>query len=77
MENFFRALLWQICQVRFIEPDHVQLTLLNWDNKTVLALNKNLKFPILFQFFYLVPKHFLCPNLVKSIAHDPAPRFAL
>ena len=22
--------------------------------------------------FYLVPKHFWCPNWVKSIAHDPA-----
>ena len=22
--------------------------------------------------FYLVPKHFCCPNWVKSIAHDPA-----
>ena len=22
--------------------------------------------------FYLVPKHFHCPNWVKSIAHDPA-----
>ena len=22
--------------------------------------------------FYLVPKHFRCPNWVKSISHDPA-----
>ena len=54
MENFFRALLWQICRVRFIglyEPDHVQMNLLNWDNNTVLTLNKNVKFPIHFQFF--------------------------
>ena len=53
-------------------PDHVQLTLLNWDNESILAsLNKKLKFPIHFQFF-LVPKHFWCPNSVKSIADDPA-----
>ena len=32
-------------------PDHAQLTLLNWDTKSVLALNKELKFPIHFQFF--------------------------
>ena len=30
---------------------HVQLTLLNWDNESVLVLNKKLKFPIHFQFF--------------------------
>ena len=32
-------------------PDHLQLTLLNWDTESVLALNKKLKFPIHFQFF--------------------------
>ena len=43
-------------------PDHLQLTLLNWDTESVLALNKKLKFPIRLQFFYLVPKHFWCPK---------------
>ena len=32
--------------------DHVQLTLLNWDNKSVLALNEKLKFPIHFRFLF-------------------------
>ena len=35
--------------------DHLQLTLLNWDNKSVLALNKKLKFPIHFQFIIWRP----------------------
>ena len=30
----------------FLGPHHVQLTLLNWDNKSVLALDEKLKFPI-------------------------------
>ena len=34
-----------------IGPDHLQLTLLNWDNKSVLALNKRLKVNWKFQFF--------------------------
>ena len=33
-------------------PDHVQLTLLNWDNESVLAVNEKLKFPIHFQFLF-------------------------
>ena len=28
--------------------DHLQLTLLNWETKSVMALNKKLKFPIQF-----------------------------
>ena len=35
----------------YLGPDHLRLTLLNWDNESVLALNKKLKFPIHFQFF--------------------------
>ena len=31
--------------------DHVQFTLLNWDNESVLALNKKLKFQIHFHVF--------------------------
>ena len=53
-------------------PDHQQLTLLNWDTKSVLALNKKLKVNWKCHFFYLEPKHFQCPNRVKSIADDPA-----
>ena len=56
----------QILRARFFAI----LTLLNWDNESVLVLNKKLKFPIHVQFFYLVPKHFGCPNWVKSIADD-------
>ena len=41
-----------------LEPDHLQLTLLNWDTKSVLALNKKLKFPIHFQFFIQCQKTF-------------------
>ena len=37
--------------IKNLGPDHVQLTLLNWDTKSVLALNKNPKFPIDFKFF--------------------------
>ena len=34
-------------QTKHLGPDHVQLlTLLNWENKSVLALNKKLTFPI-------------------------------
>ena len=36
-------------------PDHVQLTLLNWDTKSVLALNKKLKVNWKFQFFTGAP----------------------
>ena len=32
-------------------PGHVQLTLLNWDTKSVLAINKKLKVNWKFQFF--------------------------
>ena len=38
-------------QVLYYGPDHVRLTLLNWDNQSVLSLDKKLKFPIHFQFF--------------------------
>ena len=31
-------------------PDHLQLTLLNWDTESVLALNKKLKVNWKFQF---------------------------
>ena len=50
----------------------MQLTLLNWDNESVLALNKKMNSELEISVFYLVPKHFRCPNWVKSIAHDPA-----
>ena len=44
-------------------PDHVQLTLLNWDIESVLTLNKkNWLVTWKFQFFYLVSKQFWCPN---------------
>ena len=42
-------------------PDHVQLILLNWDNESVLALNKKLKFPIHFQFFIYCQNTFGVP----------------
>ena len=44
-----------VCQVLYYVHyggDHVQLTLLNWDNKSVLALNEKLKFPIHFRFLF-------------------------
>ena len=50
---------------------HLQLTSLNWDTQSVLALNKKLEIAV----FYLVPKDFRCPNYVKSITDDPAPSF--
>ena len=37
-------------KLQYLGPDHLQLTLLNWDTKSVLVLNKKLKFPIHFQF---------------------------
>ena len=41
-----------ICSNRHHQgPDHLQLILLNWDNKSVLALNKKLKVIWKFQFF--------------------------
>ena len=43
-------------------PDHQQLTLLNWDTKSVLALNKKTESELEISFFYLVPKHFWRPN---------------
>ena len=49
----------------------MQLTLLNWDNKSVLALKKS-EISNSLSVFYLVPKYFQCPNWVKSIADDPA-----
>ena len=42
-------------------PDHVQLTLLNWNNESVLALNKKLNFPIHFQFFIYCQNTFGVP----------------
>ena len=53
-------------------PDHLQWTILNWNTESVLELNKKLKLNWKFQFFYVVPKYFRCPNWVKSIADDPA-----
>ena len=45
-------------------PDHLQLTLLNWDTESVLALNKkNWKSIENYSIFYLVPKHFLSIEL--------------
>ena len=41
---------------KYLGPDHLELTL------TQLELNKKLKENWKFQFFYLVPKHFRCPN---------------
>ena len=38
--------------------DHVQLTLLNWDTKSVLALNKKTAIELANLVFCLVPKHF-------------------
>ena len=37
--------------IAFMGSDHLQLTLLNWDTKSVLALNKKLKVNQKFQFF--------------------------
>ena len=36
--------------IAFMGPDHLQLTLLNWDTESVLALNKKLKVNLKFQF---------------------------
>ena len=60
-----------ILGVEHIGPDHVQLTLLDCDTESVLALNKKLKVNWKVQ-FHLVPKNFRYPNWVNSIAHDPA-----
>ena len=52
--QFFFQFLYIMCKKYFIlykGPDNLQLTLLNWDTESVLALNKKLKFPIHFQFF--------------------------
>ena len=46
--NIFKSILLSILH---LGPNHLQLTLLNWDTESVLALNKKLKYPILFQFF--------------------------
>ena len=46
--------------------DHVQLTLLNWDNESVLALNKKLKFPIHFQ----KCTYYLCTYVIHNIPSD-------
>ena len=42
--------------------DHQQLALLNWDTKSVLALNKKTESELEISVFYLVQKHILCPN---------------
>ena len=34
-----------------LEPDHLQMNLLNWYTESVLVLNKKLKFPIHFWFY--------------------------
>ena len=39
-----------------IVHDHVQLTLLNWDVESVLALNKKTESELEISVFYLVPK---------------------
>ena len=49
-----------------IGPDHLQLTLLNWDNESVLALNKKLKFPIHFQ----KCTYYLCTYVIHNIPSD-------
>ena len=36
-------------------PDHVQLTLLNWDNESVLALNEKTEISNSLSVFYLLP----------------------
>ena len=44
-------------------PDHLQLTLLNWDIKSVLALNEKTKSELEISVFYLMPKHFQFRNI--------------
>ena len=50
------------CNTIVYGPDHLQLTLLNWETESVLALNKKLKVNWKNSVFDLVPKHFCCPN---------------
>ena len=66
-KDFYFPILWKsffqfcICCF-FLVFFHRYSTYLWWANdfqtKSMLALNKKLKFPIHFQFFILVPKHF-------------------
>ena len=51
-------------EIHYYGPDHVQLTLLNWDNESVLAVNEKLKFPIHFQFLFRT-KTLLGPDHVQ------------
>ena len=46
--NIFKSILLSILH---LGPNHLQLTLLNWDTESVLALNKKLKMNWKFQFF--------------------------
>ena len=48
--------------IYYIGPDHVQLTLLIWDNESVLALNKKLKFPIQLLFFIYYQNNYGVPT---------------
>ena len=75
--NFEMFNLRNVCLSQFLNnaiiilgPDHLQLTLLNWETESVLALNKKLQVNWKFQFFFLVSKP---QNTfgVKSIADDP------
>ena len=48
----------------------------NCQAESVLAQKKT-ESELKISVFYVVPKHFPCPNWVKSIAHDPAPKVRL
>ena len=48
-------------KLQYLGPDHLQLTLLNWDTKSVLVSTKT-EISNSLSVSYLVPKHFLCPN---------------
>ena len=47
--NVFKSIL--LLSILHLGPDHLQLTLLNWDTESVIALNKKLKVNWKFQFF--------------------------
>ena len=47
--TFFKKIYYKD-QIWLLGPDHLQLTLLNWDTKSVLAINNKLKVNWKFQF---------------------------
>ena len=60
--NIFKSTLLSILH---LGPNHLQLTLLNWDTESVLPLNKKLKVIWKFQFLFFSAKTLPVSQLSK------------